>query len=75
MKEIFPGIAIDGKVRFGKPVLKGTRVDVDLVIGKLASGMSFEDLQKEYGLTRRQILTALKYVASTLKREVVKATS
>ena len=39
MKEIAPGIIVDREVRFGKPVIKGTRVPVDLVIGKLAGGM------------------------------------
>jgi len=39
MKEIAPGITVDQSVRFGKPVLKGTRVPVDLVVGKLAGGI------------------------------------
>ena len=36
MKEIVLGITVDREVRFGKPVIKGTRVPVDLVLGKLA---------------------------------------
>jgi uncharacterized protein (DUF433 family) len=71
--EIFPGIVVDEKIRFGKPVIKGTRVDVDLVIGQLAGGMSFEGIEEEYGLTHTQILTALKYAADILKREEVRA--
>jgi len=31
--DIAPRITIDKKVRFGKPVIKGTRVPVDLIIG------------------------------------------
>ena len=36
MKEIAPRIVVDEQVRFGKPVIEGTRVPVDLVVGKLA---------------------------------------
>jgi uncharacterized protein (DUF433 family) len=38
--EIAPRITVDEKIRFGKPVVKGTRVSVDLVLGKLAGGMT-----------------------------------
>lgn len=38
MKEIAPRIVVDERVRFGKPVIKGTRVLVELVVGKLAGG-------------------------------------
>jgi len=36
MTEIAPRIVVDEKVRFGKPVIAGTRVPVDLVVGKVA---------------------------------------
>ena len=34
--EIAPRISVDKKVRFGKPVISGTRIPVDLIIGKLS---------------------------------------
>jgi uncharacterized protein (DUF433 family) len=37
--EIADGTTIDEKVRFGKPLIKGTRVPVDLVIGRLAGAV------------------------------------
>jgi len=40
--EIAPRITIDEKVRFGKPVIKGTRVPVDLIVGKLAGEMTYK---------------------------------
>ena len=40
--EIAPRISVDERVRFGKPVIAGTRVPVDLVLGKLAGGMTYE---------------------------------
>jgi uncharacterized protein (DUF433 family) len=45
MKEIIPRIVIDPKIRFGKPVIKGTRVPVDLILGKIAGGMTIEEAQ------------------------------
>ncbi len=37
--EIAPRISVEEKVRFGKPVITGTRVPVDLILGKLAGGV------------------------------------
>lgn len=61
--EIAPRISVDKKVRFGKPVIKGTRVPVDLIIGKLGGGMSYEEIMDEYGITREDILAVLNYPA------------
>jgi uncharacterized protein (DUF433 family) len=64
--EIADRITMDEKVRFGKPVIKGTRVPVDLIIGKLAGGMTYEEVMAEYDLTRQDILAALDYAAKHL---------
>jgi uncharacterized protein (DUF433 family) len=61
MTEIAPRIAVDEKVRFGKPVIAGTRVPVDLVVRKLAGGMTVEQVMKEYELLREDVLAALSY--------------
>jgi uncharacterized protein (DUF433 family) len=61
--EIFPGISLDPGIRFGKPCIAGTRIDIATVIGALASGESFEDVERDYGLTPQQVLTALRYAA------------
>jgi uncharacterized protein (DUF433 family) len=71
--EIAPRISIDEKVRFGKPVIKGTRVPVDLIIGKLAGGMTYEEVMSEYDLAREDILAALHYAAKHLSNEEVRA--
>lgn len=70
--EIFGRITIDENVRFGKPVIKGTRVPVDLILGKLASGMSYEEVMSEYEITKEDILAVLKYAAEVLSTEEVK---
>ena len=61
--EIFPGISMDPGIRFGKPCLTGTRIDVATVVGALAAGESFESVQDAYVVTREQILSALHYAA------------
>lgn len=57
--EIFDRISIDENVRFGKPVIKGTRVPVDLVLGKLAGGMSYEEVMSEYEITKEDLLAII----------------
>ena len=71
--EIAPRIVVDEKVRFGKPVIKGTRVPVDLVVGKLAGGMSVEEVMREYNLTREDVQAALAYAAKLCAEEQVRA--
>lgn len=69
MRQIAPRIIIDPKIRFGKPVIKGTRVPVDLIVGKIAGGMTVEEVAKEYDLKREDILAALRYAAQIIKEE------
>ena len=61
--EVFPGISMDPAVRFGKPCLTGTRIDVATVVGALAAGESFEAVEQDYDLTHEQVLAALRYAA------------
>ena len=71
--EIAPRISLDQNVRSGKPVILGTRVPVDLILGKLAGGMTYEEVMAEYELTRADILAALRYASEHLAREEIKA--
>jgi uncharacterized protein (DUF433 family) len=70
--EIAPRISVDEEIRFGKPVISGTRVPVDLVIGKLAGGMTYEEVIAEYDISREDILAVLDYAAKMLSSEEVK---
>lgn len=67
--ELSERIVVNKEVRFGRPVIRGTRVPVDLILGKLAGGMSYEEVIKEYDLTREDILAALDYAARLLADE------
>jgi uncharacterized protein (DUF433 family) len=71
--EIAPRISVDEKVRFGKPVIRGTRVPVDLIIGKLAGGMTYEEVMAEYEITREDLLAVLDYAAKLLASEEIRA--
>lgn len=73
MIEIAPRITVDDRVRFGKPVIRGTRVPLDLVIAKLAGGMTVDDVAAEYGIEREDVLAALAYAARSLGEEQVRA--
>lgn len=73
MAEIAPGIVVDERICFGKPVIKGTRVPVEIVLGKLAGGASMEEVMREYELSREQLLAALRYAAAVIEEEEVHA--
>jgi uncharacterized protein (DUF433 family) len=62
-------IVIDPKVCHGKPVVRGTRMPVSLIVGSLAGGMSFEDVQREYALTLEDIRAALKFAGELVEQE------
>ena len=59
--EIYSGISMDPGIRFGKPCLTGTRIDVATVVGALAAGESIEAVQDAYAITREQIQSAVTY--------------
>jgi uncharacterized protein (DUF433 family) len=73
MKEIAPRITVDPKVKFGKPVVKGTRVPVDLVLAQLSSGMTSEQVCEEYAIEKSDVLAVLAYAAKSLGNEQVRA--
>lgn len=61
--EVFPGISVDPDVRFRKPCLSGTRIDVATVVGGLAAGETTETVAAEYSLSLTQVHAALAYAA------------
>jgi uncharacterized protein (DUF433 family) len=61
-------IEINPKKMLGKPVIRGTRITVELILRKLGEGASIEDLLKDYDhLTRQGIESAISYGTSTPK--------
>lgn len=64
-------IIVDEKVRFGKPIIKGTRITVDEILGALAGGMTHGEIEKEYGVNKDGVLATLKYASEIVSEEQV----
>lgn len=63
-------ISVNPKILFGKPVIKGTRIAVDLIVEKFASGETMEDILESYPhLSKEKILACLAYASEVLKCE------
>jgi uncharacterized protein (DUF433 family) len=65
-------IVIDPDILVGKPVVKGTRLSVDFLLGLLAQGWGEAEILRNYpGLERADLLACWAYAAETLGREKV----
>lgn len=63
-------IEVSPKVMLGKPVIRGTRIPVELILRKLSEGASEDDLLDAYPrLAREDIRAAIAYAADTLANE------
>ena len=63
-------IEINPKVMMGKPVIRGTRLTVELILRKLSEGATERDLLEAYPkLTREDIHAAIRYAADALAHE------
>ncbi len=67
-----PRITLDPEVLAGKPVIRGTRLSVEFVIGLMADGWSEADIQANYpGITHEDVLACLSYAREMLRSEKV----
>ena len=65
-------IILDPAVLAGKPVVRGTRLSVEFLIGLMADGWSEADILRNYpGLTREDLAACLAYARDVLKSEKV----
>ena len=65
-------ITMTPDVMQGKPVIRGTRITVDLILRKLAEGASEHDLLEAYPhLTIEDIRATLAYAADTVSHETI----
>ncbi len=72
MAQIAPRITVDSEVRFGKPVIEGTRVPVSVVVGAVAAGDTPEEVAREYGISIEDVRAALSYAARRVEEEAVR---
>ena len=70
--ELTNHIEVNPKVMMGKPVVKGTRITVEIILEKLSHGMTFSDILNAYPtLTEQKIKDALAYAAEALKGDAI----
>lgn len=63
-------IGSDPDVLVGKPVIRGTRISVELIVGWLANGWSYEQILASYPqLARDDILAALAFAEEMMREE------
>jgi len=67
-RKLLERIVINPKVMVGKPVIKGTRLTVQYILGLLAHGATVDEILQEYeGLTREDILACLLFATEALE--------
>ena len=65
-------IQIDPAIMMGKPVIRGTRITVELILRKLAEGASDNELLEDYPhITKEDIRAAVAYDAASVAHEEV----
>jgi uncharacterized protein (DUF433 family) len=64
-------IVIDEDIRHGKPVIKGTRVPIDIILGSLAGAMSYQEVCEDYEITEDDIKAAIEYASKLVANEEI----
>jgi uncharacterized protein (DUF433 family) len=63
-------IVSDHKVMLGKPVIKGTRITVELILNKLSAGEPVNDIIASYPhITKEDVMAAIEYAAAVISNE------
>ena len=71
-EKLLKRIITNPKIMLGKPVIKGTRLTVELIVEKVAYGETIENLKKDYPfITEDDIRAALLYAAKCVACEEV----
>jgi uncharacterized protein (DUF433 family) len=67
-EDLLERITINPKVMVGKPVIRGTRLTVEYILGLLAHGATLEEILEEYsGLVKDDIYACLLFASKTLQ--------
>lgn len=62
-------IAADPTILVGKPVIRGTRLAVEFILGLMAQGWPEEEITRNYRLTREQVRACAAYAHERLSEE------
>jgi uncharacterized protein (DUF433 family) len=64
-------IIIDPGIAHVRPIIKGTRVPLEIILGSLSRGREINEVAEEYGLEREDMLAALGYPAKIVARDEI----
>ena len=71
-KKLLNRIVVDQKIMVGKPIIKGTRVPVDMIVRQIAQGLKIKEILGDYPqLKEDDIKAALLYCAEIVEGESV----
>jgi uncharacterized protein (DUF433 family) len=65
--ELLQRIILNPSITGGKPIIKGTRLTVDYILGLLAYGTTEEEISQNEGITREDIRACLLFAAKSLE--------
>lgn len=69
-------VVSDPNIMLGKPIIRGTRITIELIVRKLSEGMSADEVIEAYPhLKKEDILAALSYCADVVSKEELIETS
>jgi len=66
-------ISSDYRILLGKPVIKGTRISVELLLKKLSEGATVDELAQDYEIEKEDVYAALHYASDLIANEEVLA--
>jgi len=67
-EELLERIAINPRIMVGNPVIRGTRLTVEYILGLLAHGTTIEEILEEYpGVEKNDIYACLLFASKTLQ--------
>ena len=73
-QESFGGrIVADPDIRHGRPVIAGTRLPVETILGSLAGGMTIDEVCKEYDIDREDVFAVLEYARESVAGEEIRS--
>lgn len=71
-EDLLARVEIDPEVMLGKPVIRGTRITVEIILEKIAAGCSMDEILDEYPrLTHPDLLAAVAYARQAVGTEEI----
>lgn len=65
-------IEVNPSIMMGKPVIKGTRLTVEMILDKFAAGETLENIRESYpSISSKQILAAFQFASQVLKGDAI----